>query len=894
MDCVLTETGTLTMTGNDGDGFEISMALAGWNVQEVHTIKPLFGIVLTPPGNATKRSLFSEATLGFVTAAQSRLWLAALTSAVGESIPSAKSPELVRSTSTPPISRTVSPPVSPPVSTNGYLFGIPIDLAISQGGGTLPPPLRLLIDGLRSANAASIENIFKVRVPEATLASAKIIIEQGDPVADIHTAASLLILYLDSLPDPLLTFNLYEPFIDLSMQEVGYLQPLKTAVSRLPSGNLASLQFLLEFFVYVISNSKVNKMDSVALGTIFGPIILKNRDPHARSPVSDAQVALLCRYCIDHYNSLFPPSPTSKVLPGTSRKGPLPGSAKMLPNARSGQTLWESMATPSTSAVLTRSVTAPLLPSQTPSSTTQALPATPTPTVSTPTVTPTRAPTPIRSASPNTAQPSSPTPIPASVPTSEALPPLERAITPTPQPPTPQEAVHVPSPASPVLTTTISPLKASSTKPPSDSRKLEKTALTASTPSITTKPQLNKSPSAEVISHRKSAPVHAASQPHLSTKETPSTHSTKSTESLLANTKPSTANSSLNLSTAPHIPLSSSSACLVTPKTASSKTPNPSSTAPPKTAIKALGGASLQGPHPTQEDRFLIISPFPNSSFKTPSGWVPDKTPAGKPYYRDFFSKMTHWTLPPSIEQETHYFAIFDGHGGHIASEYCVRNVYSLLTKDPKFETDKKAALISTFCNTDAAFKKVTPGGCGSTALVVVLCNNTLTLANAGDCRCVLGKRSRQAVALTNDHKPGLPQETQRIRNAGCSVIAEVIQNGGGKPPTTLHRVNGRLGVSRAIGDFDFKQGHLPPEMQAVTPVPEVTVHEITPDDWFMVLGCDGLWDNQTNEEVVGRIAGLLTSNPGFNDSSIETFAHCIAEESGLTDNTTAIVVVFQ
>ena len=53
---------------------------------------------------------------------------------------------------------------------------------------------------------------------------------------------------------------------------------------------------------------------------------------------------------------------------------------------------------------------------------------------------------------------------------------------------------------------------------------------------------------------------------------------------------------------------------------------------------------------------------------------------------------------------------------------------------------------------------------------------------------------------------------------------------GEGLPPCTVYRVNGRLGVARAIGDEDFKQPNLPPEQNAVTCVPDVTVHEIGPD----------------------------------------------------------------
>ena len=55
-------------------------------------------------------------------------------------------------------------------------------------------------------------------------------------------------------------------------------------------------------------------------------------------------------------------------------------------------------------------------------------------------------------------------------------------------------------------------------------------------------------------------------------------------------------------------------------------------------------------------------------------------------------------------------------------------------------------------------------------------------------------------------------------------------------------RVNGNLALSRAIGDFEFKKSaDLSPEQQIVTAFPDVIAHEVTPDDEFLVIACDGM-----------------------------------------------------
>ena len=57
--------------------------------------------------------------------------------------------------------------------------------------------------------------------------------------------------------------------------------------------------------------------------------------------------------------------------------------------------------------------------------------------------------------------------------------------------------------------------------------------------------------------------------------------------------------------------------------------------------------------------------------------------------------------------------------------------------------------------------------------------------------RCVLCRDGR-AVPLSFDHKPQLPSELRRIQRAGSFVFRG--------------RVQGVLALSRAIGDFSFKQ----------------------------------------------------------------------------------------
>eukprot|EP00434_Breviolum_minutum_P019990 symbB.v1.2.017634.t1/scaffold1340.1/size241236/19 len=112
--------------------------------------------------------------------------------------------------------------------------------------------------------------------------------------------------------------------------------------------------------------------------------------------------------------------------------------------------------------------------------------------------------------------------------------------------------------------------------------------------------------------------------------------------------------------------------------------------------------------------------------------------------------------------------------------------------------------------------------------------------ANAGDSRAVMC-RGGQAVELSYDHKPASETEKKRIEASG----GYLEDSAGGA------RVNGNLNLSRAIGDLEYKKrSDLKPEEQTICSTPDVIVRELTPEDEFIVLACDGIWDVLSNQGI--------------------------------------------
>lgn len=131
----------------------------------------------------------------------------------------------------------------------------------------------------------------------------------------------------------------------------------------------------------------------------------------------------------------------------------------------------------------------------------------------------------------------------------------------------------------------------------------------------------------------------------------------------------------------------------------------------------------------------------------------------------------------------------------------------------------------------------------GTTALALLVWGGTLYLANLGDSRAVLCSDGK-TVALTRDHRPTCQRELERITVAGGFVSAD-------------HRLNGCLSVSRAFGNYSegglkaASDGSFTFTGGPLTAEPEVYVHRLTEKDEFLVMACDGLWDQFSNERVI-------------------------------------------
>ena len=165
----------------------------------------------------------------------------------------------------------------------------------------------------------------------------------------------------------------------------------------------------------------------------------------------------------------------------------------------------------------------------------------------------------------------------------------------------------------------------------------------------------------------------------------------------------------------------------------------------------------------------------------------------------------------------------------------------------------------------------------GCTSVTVMITPTHIVCANSGDSRSVLGTGDSSFEAMSEDHKPSDEKERKRIENAGGTV--------------QWKRVNGDLAVSRALGDFQYKnRPDLPPQEQKVSCFPDIKIQPRSTQDDVLILACDGLWDVMTNEEAISLCREIYQSG----ESSMELLAEemiDLALIKGSRDNISAVVV---
>lgn len=260
---------------------------------------------------------------------------------------------------------------------------------------------------------------------------------------------------------------------------------------------------------------------------------------------------------------------------------------------------------------------------------------------------------------------------------------------------------------------------------------------------------------------------------------------------------------------------------------------------------------------------------------------------------------------PPSNGQDDFLiFCVFDGHGflGHQVAQLAAERLPAYLAAFPGGAlSSPQKALREAFVKTDNDIWKslgedVEYSGSTGVAVLMDLGKRELHVGNVGDSRAVLGQypvnssAEAKAVALTEDLKPALPEERDRIELHGGYIRPMAGPDGQDvgvdRVWESAARTKPGLAVSRSLGDGAART-------LGVVADPVVTRHTMTATDRFLLLGSDGLWDSLGNDQAVQMTSKYLQRN--LPQVALKALTEAVRREEGgeLADDTTTVLVVF-
>ncbi|KAM3591163.1 uncharacterized protein V6R79_023759 [Siganus canaliculatus] len=225
------------------------------------------------------------------------------------------------------------------------------------------------------------------------------------------------------------------------------------------------------------------------------------------------------------------------------------------------------------------------------------------------------------------------------------------------------------------------------------------------------------------------------------------------------------------------------------------------------------------------------------------------------------------------------YFAVFDGHGGSYAADYCYTFMEKFIRDALEEEEDLEKVLKKAFLEADKAlhthlsfFNNASVLTAGTTATVAMLRDGVeLVVGSVGDSRATLCRKGR-AEKLTKDHTPDRKDERQRIQKSGGFVTWNSLGQA---------NVNGRLAMTRSIGDFHLRSSGVIAEPDTR----RLTVQHA--NDSFLTLTTDGINFLLSDQEICDVINQCHDPTEAANVIAQQALQY------GSEDNATIVIVPF-
>ncbi|XP_007986401.3 rho GTPase-activating protein 17 isoform X4 [Chlorocebus sabaeus] len=194
-------------------------------------------------------------------------------------------------------------------------FGTPLEEHLKRSGREIALPIEACVMLLLETGMKE-EGLFRIGAGASKLKKLKAALDCSTShldefYSDPHAVAGALKSYLRELPEPLMTFNLYEEWTQIaSVQDQDKkLQDLWRTCQKLPPQNFVNFRYLIKFLAKLAQTSDVNKMTPSNIAIVLGPNLLwaKNEGTLAEmAAATSVHVVAVIEPIIQHADWFFP------------------------------------------------------------------------------------------------------------------------------------------------------------------------------------------------------------------------------------------------------------------------------------------------------------------------------------------------------------------------------------------------------------------------------------------------------------------------------------------------------------------------------------------------------------------------------------------------------------
>ncbi|KYO40814.1 rho GTPase-activating protein 17 isoform B [Alligator mississippiensis] len=194
-------------------------------------------------------------------------------------------------------------------------FGKPLEEHLAVSGREIAFPIEACVTMLLECGMQE-EGLFRVAPSASKLKKLKAaldccVVDVQEYSADPHAIAGALKSYLRELPEPLMTFELYEEWIQASniQDQDKRLQALWNACEKLPKTNYNNIRYLIKFLAKLTEYQDANKMTPSNVAIVLGPNLLW---PQAEGNITEMmttvslQIVGIIEPLIQHADWFFP------------------------------------------------------------------------------------------------------------------------------------------------------------------------------------------------------------------------------------------------------------------------------------------------------------------------------------------------------------------------------------------------------------------------------------------------------------------------------------------------------------------------------------------------------------------------------------------------------------